>query len=321
MKNETEVFVGIDVSKDWLDVNSGRAWRVANTFSGVKKLIKELSKLNPVLVVLESTGGYENLALEALWEAKIEVARVNPRRTKCYARALGKEAKSDAIDADMLRCFAMQTRPAPTPAPTAEVKKLKSLINRRTQLITMRTEEKNRVKNPISCPPIKRHIQKMIKFITAEIIQLEEQIDIIIKNSETLNEKAQVLQQETSVGPILTMTLLAELPELGTISRQQVAALVGVAPYTNQSGTFEGKRPIRGGRKHIRHILYMATVSAVRRNQKIKQFFLSMVRRGKPKMIALIAAMRRLIVTLNATLRDFYSNKNLRNADLLETHA
>ena len=310
MKNETEVFVGIDVSKEWLDVNSGNHWRVMNTASGVRKLIKELSKLEPTLVVIESTGGYENLALEGLWDAQIPVARVNPRRTKSFARALGKEAKTDAIDAAVLRRFAQQTRPVPTPAPTPEVKQLKALVDRRNQLITMRTEEKNRAKSPVIPTSIKQGIRKVIRFITAEIQHLEGKITLLIKGSEELNEKAQVLQNETCVGPVLTMTLLADLPELGMLSRKQVAALVGVAPYTNQSGSFDGKRPVRGGRKHVRHILYMATVAAIRRNQRIKAFFLALVKRGKPKMVALVAAMRRFIVALNATLRDFLALKN-----------
>lgn len=312
MEKEAEVFVGIDVSKEWLDVDCGSHGRVKNTPLGVRKLIGQLSKLQPKLVVVESTGGYENLVLEGLWEAKISVARVNPRRTKSFARALGKEAKSDAIDAAILRRFAQQTCPAPTPAPPPEVKALKPLIDRRTQLIGMRTEEKNRAKSPTISAPIKRGIRKVITFITNEISQIEKQIDLLIRNSEELNEKSQILQKETSVGPVLTMTLLADLPELGSISREQVAALVGVAPYTNQSGSFDGKRPIRGGRKHVRSVLYMATVSAIRRNQKIKTYFVGLVRRGKPKMVALVAAMRRLIVTLNSTLRDFYALKLLK---------
>lgn len=316
METKTEVFVGIDVSKEWLDVNTGASWRVSNTVSGIKKLIGQLFKLEPKLVVIESTGGYENLVLEALWEAKILVARVNPRRTKAFSRALGKEAKTDAIDADLLRRFAEQTRPEPTLAPTPEVKELKPLIDRRLQLIEMRTEEKNRAKSPILPTNIKRRIHKMVRILTVEIAQIDKEIAALIKASDTLNKKAAVLQQETGVGPVLTMTLLANLPELGTISRQQVAALVGVAPFNNQSGSHDGKRPIRGGRKHVRNVLYMATVAAIRRNQKIKTYFLSLVKRGKPKMVALIASMRRLIVTLNAALRDYMSLNQYSCTDL-----
>lgn len=313
MEKRTEVFVGIDVSKEWLDVNSGEVWRVPNTVSGTRKLVGKLSKLQPTLVVMESTGGYENLALEALWEASIVVARVNPRRTKAFSRALGKEAKTDAIDAAVLRQFAQQARPAPTPAPTPEVKELKLLIDRRNQLMGMRTEEKNRAKSPLSSTSIKRGMRKMINFISAEIAQIEKRITALIESSRPLSQKALVLQNETCVGPVLTMTLLADLPELGTISRKQVAALVGVAPFTNQSGAFDGKRPIRGGRKQVRSVLYMATVAAIRRNPKIKAYFLSLVRRGKPKMVALVAAMRRLIVTLNAALRDFLAQQDCSN--------
>lgn len=309
MKNEVEVFVGIDVSKAVLDINAGNSWRVDNTPVGIKRLIKTLNKLKPTLVVLESTGGYENMLLDALWDSHIAVAHVNPRRTKAFAQSLGQEAKTDAIDARILRLFAERNRPKPTPAPSAEVRKLRSLIDRRSQLMEMRAEEKNRAKGPTLSNDMKKHVRRMIKILSSEITQIEKLIQTTIERSETLSEKAQTLQQETGVGPVLTMTLLAELPELGTISRQKVAALVGVAPFTQQSGLSDRKRTIRGGRKHVRSVLYMATVCAVRRNQKIKEYFVSLVKRGKPKMVALIASMRRLIVTLNAALREYEMQK------------
>ena len=305
METIREVFVGVDVSKGYLDCDWGSHKRVENTASGVKSVIRQLKKLAVKLVVVESTGGYERALLEALWSAKIPVSHVNPRRTKAFAQSLGLQAKTDKIDARMLRQFGETMTPPETPPPSAEVRALQALLDRRTQLVSMRTEEKNRAKNPAITTEIRAMIRKSILFITKELQRITLSIESVIDASPVLKAKASVLQREMAVGPVLVMTLLGDLPELGTISREKISALVGVAPLNNQSGNADRARPIRSGRKQVRQVLYMATVCAIRRNPKIKAYFLALVKRGKHKMVALVAAMRRFIINLNALMRDF----------------
>jgi len=188
------------------------------------------------------------------------------------------------------------------------VRALQALLDRRTQLITMRAEEKNRAKGPAIPAEIRAMIRKSILFFTKELQRITLSIEKVIDASPPLKAKAALLQKEMAVGPVLVMTLLGDLPELGTISREKIGALVGVAPLNNQSGNSDRARPIRAGRKQVRSVLYMATVCAIRRNPKIKAYFLSLVKRGKPKMVALVAAMRRFIVNLNAVMRDFLAS-------------
>ncbi len=305
METRKEVFVGIDVSKENLDCDWGSYRRFENTPSGVKSIIKQLKKLAVKLVVVESTGGYERALLEALWDAKIPVSHVNPRKTKAFADSLGQHAKTDKLDACLLRQFGEKLLPPVTPAPSPEVRGLQVLLDRRTQLVGMRTEEKNRAKNPAITKEIRGMIRKSIIFITKELNRITLSIEKAIDASAVLKAKAAVLQKEMAVGPVLVMTLLGDLPELGTVPREKISALVGVAPLNNQSGNSDRPRTIRAGRKQVRAVLYMATVCAIRRNPKIKAYFLSLVKRGKHKMVALVAAMHRFIVHLNAVMRDF----------------
>jgi transposase len=311
MEEQSKVFIGIDVGKDTLAVNTGREWNVSNTERGIRKLVISFQKINPALVVVESTGGHENAVMEALWSAGIPVSRVNPYRTKAFARSLGINAKTDPIDAAMLRKFAEQIRPTPTPAPSADVRKIKPLIDRRIQITAMIAQEKNHLKAPLIDALTQKSIQRILEVLKQELKEIDAHILEVINTSKELSSKASVLQQHVGVGPVLTMTLLGDLPELGTISRQKIGALVGVAPFHNQSGSFDGKRSIRGGRKHVRSILYMATVAAIRYNQGLKAFFLRLVKQGKPKMVALVAAMRRLLVILNAAMRALLQNQPL----------
>ena len=236
---------------------------------------------------------------------------MNPRRTKAFAQSLGFQAKTDKIDARLLRQFGETITPPETPAPIAEVRALQVLLDRRTQLIGMRTEEKNRAKNPAITTEVRAMIRRSILFITKEIQRITLSVEKLIDASPVLKAKAEVLQQEMAVGPVLVMTLLGDLPELGTISREKISALVGVAPLNNQSGNSDRARPIRAGRKQVRQVLYMATVCAVRRNAKIKAYFLALVKRGKPKMVALVAAMHRFIINLNAVMRDFLAGNKV----------
>ena len=311
MSSKNELFVGVDVGKETLAVNTGKDWSVSNSEKGVRKLVEILRKMNPSLVVMESTGGYEQLILNGLWEAHIAVCRVNPRRTKAFADSLGINAKTDSIDAGMLRRFAEKMRPAPTPQPSEAVRKIKPLIDRRVQLTEMITQEKNHLKAPLIDELAKKSIKRILEVLISELKELDTLVLQTINSSEELRTKASILQQQVGVGPVLTMMLLGDMPELGTISRQKVGALVGVAPLNNQSGLFNGKRSIRGGRKQVRSVLYMATVAAIRHNQQLKAFFLSLVKRGKHKMVALVATMRRLLVILNASVRSFFESKQL----------
>lgn len=312
MEIKNEVFVGIDVGKETLVVNSGKKeWEVSNTPKVVNGLVRQLVKLTPALVLVESTGGYEELLMEHLWRAEIPVCRVNPARSKAFAISLGLYAKTDSIDAGMLRTFAQKLRPAPTPAPSPEVRKMKALIDRRVQLVEMMTREKNHLKAPLMDELAKKSIRKILDALKTELKEFDAYIVEVIKASEELSAKAEVLQSQIGVGPVLTMMLLGDMPELGTISRKKIGALVGVAPMDNQSGLISKKRCIRGGRKHVRSILYMATVAAVRHNPHLKSFFLNMVKKGKHKMVALIATMRRLLIILNASMREFLEAKQL----------
>lgn len=298
-----QLYIGIDVSKESLAICDGhRTWTVDNTNKGVTTFIRRLK--SPVaLVVVESTGGYEQRVVNSLWSSGIAVSRVNPRQTKAFGISTGTIAKTDPIDARLLQLYAVKMNPPPTLPPSEAVQALKPLIDRRSQLLSLIVMEKNHLKAPLVTKDAIKDIRFILKALRASLAKLDEKIALTIASSEELRTKAEALQKHTGVGPVLTMTLLADMPELGAINRRQVAALVGVAPYDNQSGSFVGKRPIRGGRQSVRNVLYMAAITAIRRNLKLKQLFIRLVARGKPKMVALVAVMRTLIVTLNGELR------------------
>lgn len=295
--------VGVDVSKDTLSIYDGKkGWVVNNSSKGISTVISRW-KSKPKLVVVESTGGYEQLLVEALWSASIPVSRVNPRQTKSFAQSLGTVAKTDKIDARLLQLYAAKMAPVPTQPPSQAVRVLKPLIDRRIQLLELIVVEKNHLKSALGTTETKKCIKSILKTLKHQLFIIDARIAETIEHFEELRTKSRALQQHVGVGPVLTMTLLADMPELGTLNRRQVAALVGVAPFDNQSGTFSGKRPIRGGRKSVRQVLYMASLTALRNNEKLKQLFLRLVKRGKPKMVALVAVMRNLIIALNAELR------------------
>lgn len=305
-----EVYAGVDVSKDWLDADWGKAKRFENSARGIKRAVAKLLKENTTLVVVESTGGYERRLVQALLAAEVPVAVVNPRRTKAFAKSLGVEAKTDLIDAGILRLFAERMKPRPQQLPPKRVQKLRHLLDRRAQLMGFIVAEKNRRKSPLGSPETQKSIQRMLKAFQREVKKIESIVQDIIESHEDLKLIAETVQKEKGVGPVLTLALLAEMPELGTLNRARIAALTGVAPFNHQSGTADGQRRIRGGRKRFRHTLYMATVCAIRRNQRLKQFFLSLVKRGKNKMLALIATMRKFIVRLNSLIRKLRQNNS-----------
>lgn len=306
MDMQAGVFIGIDVCKDWLDVADGkRVYRLPNTAKGTSRLIARLCRVTPTLVVVESTGGYERVALEALWEAEIPVALVNPRQTKRFAQGLGVEAKTDRIDAQMLRRFALMVRPKALPKPSAELILLQKVLDRRRQLIESIVVEKNRQKSPLVDAFQSKSINRVLSVLTKELKAVNAEASRLIDSNELLRAKRQLLLAEHGVGDVLALTLLADVQELGTLNRAKITALIGLAPLDRQSSSTDGKRFIRGGRKHVRHVLYMATVAAIRRSPLLKPYFLRLVKRGKPKMVALIACMRKLLISLNAKMRLF----------------
>lgn len=306
MKEENEVYVGIDVSKDSLDIFDGvRNYAIRTCPKRMKLLAERFKKESVKLVVVESTGGYERTMVKALWELDVPVSVVNPRQVKRFAQGLAVEAKTDKLDARTLQKFAQMIKPRATPQPSKEMMALSELLDRRRQLTESLITEKNRVKAPGISQSMIRNIKRMICFLEKELKAVTLMAEQIIGQSTELKGKYKVLSSEYGVGTILSLTLIGELPELGTINRRQISALVGVAPFDNQSGKRDGRRHIRGGRKHIRSILYMATLAAIRSSTHLKSYYLNQVKRGKAKMSAVIACMRKLLIMLNAKMRVF----------------
>ena len=310
MKEEAEIFVGVDVSKDTLDVFDGvKSYRVQAKPAKIRELVMRLKGAK--LVVVESTGGYEMALVKELWQAEVPVSIVNPRQVKRFAQGLAVEAKTDKIDAKILQKFAVKNTPRETPRPSDEQLRLSELIDRRRQLIESLIIEKNRAKAPAISAQMNKDIKRAVSFLEKEVKRVTELAQEIINSTPELKAKAEVLSSEHGVGAVLTLSLLSDLPELGTINRNKIGALVGVAPYDNQSGSRDGRRHIRGGRKHIRAILYMATLAAIRRSPVLKPYFIAQVKRGKPKMSALIACMRKLLLILNSKMRAYYQQSSV----------
>ena len=300
-----EVYVGIDVSKATLDVAVGEAgdfWQVKNNLRGIQALVKCLEALAPALVVIESTGGYEMRAAGALDMSGIPVAVVNPGRVREFAKSIGLLAKTDKLDARLLANYAEKVKPAPSRLPDEEEQHLTGLIRRRRQLLEMRTAEINRL-DTIHCA-LEAQLRRHIAWLNAEIETLNQQIDAFITQSSLWSQKDQVLQSAPGVGPVLSRTLLAEVPELGQLNRKEIAALIGVAPLNRDSGSKRGRRSIRAGRSHVRSVLYMGTLSAIRHNSVLSAFYQRLISNGKERMVAVVACMRKLLVILNAMVRD-----------------
>lgn len=301
----TEVFVGIDVSKTRLDIAVaplGEVWRADNDEVGIAEVIGRLGGQEPKRVVVEATGGQERLLVAELYHAGLPVALVNPKRVRNFARALGRLAKTDRIDAAVLAAFGQMTNPLLTELPGQQEEALSALVTRRRQLVDMLTAEKNRLKTVK--PAGRTRLEKHMRWLEEEVQELTEEIEDLIRLNPPLEDKYDLLSSVPGVGLILTATLLAELPELGQLSRQQVAALVGVAPFNRDSGTMRGRRRIAGGRASVRTVLYMATVSALKCNPVIRSFKDHLVAQGKPAKVAIVACMRKLLTILNAILRD-----------------
>lgn len=299
-------FVGIDVSKDTLDVAvrpDGTHHRVPNTDDGFDQLVARLRPLGPVLVVLEATGGYQRRLVAALVLAGLPVAVVNPARTREFARACGYLAKTDRVDAAVLAEFADRIRPRPRPLPDAQAQRMQELLGRRGQLVGMRTAERNRLGTALS-RTVRGSIEAHLEWLDRQIGDAEQELDRAIEQSEVWRAKDELLQSIRGIGPGLSRTLLFELPELGRLSREQVAALVGVAPVNRDSGRRSGKRFIAGGRAVVRNVAYMASLAARHWNPALKAFADRLEAAGKPAKVVLIAVARKLLVIANAILRD-----------------
>jgi len=299
-----EIYVGIDVSKDSLDVTalpSKEKWRYANDEVGIGKLVARLKKLSTLLIVMEPTGGLEAMVAAALAAEGINVAIVNARQIRDYARATGKLAKTDKLDALVMAEFASVIKPQPRQLRDEESEEIKATVSRRRQLLGMLTAEKNRM--AIARKNLKPNILAHIEWLKKEIADLDRDLRRRIEGSPIWRVKDDLLQSIPGVGRVLSATLLAELPELGKLNRRQIAALVGVAPFNRDSGIMKGKRSVWGGRASIRAVLYMATLASTRYNPVIRSFYQQLLVRGKAKKVALVACMRRLLTIMNAILK------------------
>lgn len=298
------VVVGIDVSKAALDVAvrpSGTAWRTSNDAAGITALVADLAALAPVCVVLEATGGLERAATAALAAAGLPVAVVNPRQVRDFAKATGRLAKTDALDAAALAHFGDAVQPAVRPIPDAQAQALAELITRRQQLVEMRTAEQNRLGSLTGSR--RTRVVAHLAWLRQELADLEAELDAAIQASPVWRARDQVLQSVPGVGSVVARTLVADLPELGTLDRKRLAALVGVAPLNRDSGRFRGRRGVWGGRARVRSALYMAALVGTRRNPVLGAFYQRLLSAGKPKKVALVACMHKLLRILNALLR------------------
>jgi len=297
------LYVGIDVAKAHLDIAlrpHTESWRVVNDVAGIAHLIARLDALHPALIMLEATGGYERALVVALTAAALPVAVVNPRQVRDFAKATGKLAKTDALDAAVLAHFADAVRPVPRPVSDAHTHALAAVLVRRRQLVAMRTAEQNR--HHTALLPMQQRIAVHLAWLEAELDDLDKELVRVVQSDPVWREHAALLRSVPGVGPVLTTTLLAELPELGTLTRHQIAALVGVAPLNRDSGTRRGSRSVWGGRARVRGALYMAALVATRFNPVIRTFYTRLCEAGKPKKVALTACMRKLLTILNAIL-------------------
>jgi transposase len=303
---ERSLWVGIDVAKNHLDVHvrpTDATFRVTHDEAGLRILRDRLVSLAPRLVVMEATGGHEVAVVAALAAASLPVVVVNPRQIRAYARATGQLAKTDALDARVIALFAEAVRPEVRPLPDGQTRALDEAVTRRRQLVEMLGAETNR-RRLVRDRTVQRRIEAHITWLKRAVKELDRGLQVTIRSSPVWRETDDMLRSTPGVGPVMTSTILAELPELGRLTRHKIAALVGVAPMNRDSGQFRGRRMITGGRASVRRVLYMATLSAIRRNPVIRAFYQRLCTNGHPRKVAFVAAMRKLLTILNAMLRD-----------------
>ena len=302
------MLVGIDVAKGELVVATrpaGERWTVENDERGVRTLVERLRRDATELVVLEATGGYELVCVAALAAAKLPVVVANPRQVRDFARATGQLAKTDRLDADILALFAGRVRPEVRALPDAEAQELDALLARRRQLLEMLQAERNRLGQVFGRGKqrVKKSLKTHIAFLERELRMADTDLGDLVRRSPAWRERDDLLQSVPGVGKVLSFTLLADLPELGRLSRREIAKLVGVAPLSRDSGTLRGRRFVQGGRASVRAVLYMAALTATRRNVVIRAFYTRLLAAGKPKKLALVACMRKLLTILNTMAR------------------
>jgi transposase len=298
------IFVGIDVSKAQLDVAirpSGEIESFANDKLGIKALVKRLAKIGPTLIVLEATGGYERQLTRALVSADLPAVVVNPRQVRDFAKATGQLAKTDSIDAGVLAHFAEVIRPQLRPLPDAVTVELRALTSRRRQLLETIGAENNRL--AMAAKAVRKSINAHIRWLERDLERADQALDRAIEQSPIWKENEEILRSTPSIGPVTSRTLLAELPELGTLNRKQISSLAGLAPFNRDSGSLKGRRSIWGGRAPVRCALYMATLVATRCNSVIRDFYKRLRAKGKVFKVALVACMRKLLTILNSMIK------------------
>lgn len=301
-----QITVGIDVSKDRLDVHlrpTSEAFAVSRDGVGLATLCERLKARAPALVALEATGGYETVVAAALAGAGLPVVVVNPGQVRSFARALGKRAKTDPIDAAVIAHFAEATAPEVRPLADEATQMLADLVARRRQIVEMAGSERQRLRR-MTLPRVRHSIERLIRALEKELADLDRDIDDAVRGSPAWREAEDLLSSVPGVGPVVSRSLIAELPELGTLDRKKIAALAGLAPFTRQSGAWKGRSFIGGGRTAVRTVLFIAALVATRHNPVLKAFYRHLLQAGKPKMLALLAVARRLLVILNAIIRD-----------------
>jgi transposase len=298
-------FIGIDVSKDRLDVSvrpSNEKMSFTNGDDDIDLLIQRLQSLQPELIVMEATGSYHQLVLGRLLAVGLAAIAINPRQARDFARAIGRIAKSDSIDADVLAEFGEKIRPQVRAIADQATQELDAICTRRRQLVSMVIAEKNRY--PAAPASIRPQIKKHILWLEKQIDELENDLDKLIRSTPAWREKDDLLRSCKGIGPTTSHTMLASLPELGTLSRRRIAALVGVAPFNRDTGKYRGQRHIYGGRTDVRSVLFMATLAAIRFNPVIRAFHKKLIAAGKAKKVAITACMRKLLTILNAMVRN-----------------
>jgi transposase len=305
MATSTGIYVGIDVSKDRLDVavlEEKQAWQVENTCQGIDELVQWMQERQPELIVVEATGGYQRAVVDGLFHAGLAVAVVNPARVRQFARACGLLAKTDKLDAQVLAVFGERVQPKRYEGKNDAEKQLSALLVRRKQLEEMLKAEQNRLRT-IS-PSLRASVERIIAMLKEEKKRIDEQIEQFLNEQKSWQEQRAILRSAPGVGQVTTATLLADLPELGKMDRKKIAALVGVAPMNHDSGKKRGYRKTKGGRTDVRSVLYMSTLVATRYNPLIQAQYQHLLKRGKVKKVALTACMRKFLTILNAMVRD-----------------